>query len=291
MPPIGSSFRSIMRGNSSSEGSSSSMSDETDVQMQGWMRKQKETLRSWARRYFTLTGKTLTYYDSEDTSRGARGVLEFVDVTPLTTEHNGLALHLVNGKEVRLLADTHVAYAAWMAVMSAAVKRPRSSKTRTSKEGWAHCLTDDEVWTRFFVVIKHDSFSCYESEDDDAELALSGLIRAVNEWDGKRFGIVCSLNRGRTIKLCFDSAEERMSWFLTLEFSVSYGAARMKKEAASKGKSSSDLNPVVVRAESGKADAAAEVQEDDGGRCPIETAFLSDIRCFVLVAFYLMLPF
>ncbi|KAL4116451.1 hypothetical protein PRIC2_011904 [Phytophthora ramorum] len=192
MPPIGSSFRSIMRGNSSSE--SSTLSDENEIQMQGWMRKQKETLRSWARRYFTLNGKVLTYYDSEDTSRGARGILEFVDVTALTTENNGLALHLVNGKE-------------------------RTSKNRTSKEGWAHCLTDDDVWTRFFVVIKHDSFSCYESEDDDAELALSGLIRAVDEWDGKRFGVVCSLNRSRTIKLCFDSAEEKMSWFLTLEFS------------------------------------------------------------------------
>ncbi|CAH0476588.1 unnamed protein product [Peronospora belbahrii] len=263
MPPIGNSFRSMMRGNSSSE--SSSMSDENDIQMQGWMRKQKETLRSWARRYFTLNGKVLTYYDSEDTSRGARGVLEFVDVTALTTEKNGLSLHLMSGKEVRLIADTQVAYAAWMAVLSAAVKRPRTTKNRTSKEGWAHCLTDDDVWTRFFVVIKHDSFSCYESEDDDAELALSGLIRAVNEWDGKRFGIVCSLNRGRTIKLCFDSAEEKMSWFLTLEFSVSYGAARMKKEASFKH-NSNDHNP-VMRADASKMDAgaaAAEVEEDDG---------------------------
>ncbi|UIZ24155.1 hypothetical protein KXD40_008152 [Peronospora effusa] len=253
----------MKRGNSSSE--SSSMSEENDIQMQGWMRKQKETLRSWARRYFTLSGKVLTYYDSEDTSRGARGVLEFVDVTALTTENNGLALHLVSGKEIRLIADTHVAYAAWMAVLSAAVKRPRTTKNRTSKEGWAHCLTDDDVWTRFFVVIKHDSFSCYESEDDDAELALSGLIRAVNEWDGKRFGIVCLLNRGRTIKLCFDSAEEKMSWFLTLEFSVSYGAARMKKETSVKS-TSSENNP-VVRAESSKLDVGAtttETEEDDG---------------------------
>ncbi|KAG2521380.1 hypothetical protein JM16_005895 [Phytophthora kernoviae] len=266
MPPIGNSFRSIMRGNSQSSGSgeSSTFSDENDIQMQGWMRKQKETLRSWARRYFTLNGKTLTYYDSEDTSRGARGVLDFVDVTSLTTENNGLSLHLVNGKEVRLIADTHVAYSAWMAVLSAAVKKPRSKKSRTSKEGWAHCLTDDDVWTRFFVVIKHDSFSCYESEDDEAELALSGLIRAVQEWDGKRYGIVCSLNRGRTIKLCFDSAEEKMSWFLTLEFSVSYGAARMKKEASVKS-NISDHNP-VLRSESSKSEiaSAATAEEDDG---------------------------
>ncbi|KAI9909025.1 hypothetical protein PsorP6_014865 [Peronosclerospora sorghi] len=263
MPSIGNSFRSVSRAHSSSE--SSSMSEENEIQMKGWMRKQKETFRSWARRFFTLSGKTLTYYDSEDTSRGARGVLDFVDVTALTTENNGLSLHLVNGKEVRLIADTHVAYAAWMAVLSAAVKRPRSTKNHTSKEGWAHCLTDDDVWTRFFVVIKHDSFSCYESEDDDAELALSGLIRAVSEWNGKRFGIVCSLNRGRTIKLCFDSAEEKMSWFLTLELSVSYGAARMKKEASVKS-TSSEPNP-VLRADSSKSNVATETAaagEDDG---------------------------
>lgn len=265
---VGSSFRGIMRGGSSSSGSSSMessrLSDDSDIQMQGWMRKQKETLRSWARRYFTLSGKLITYYDSEDTSRAPRGVLEFADVTALTTENNGLSLHLTNGKEVRLIADTHVAYSAWMAVLSAAVKQPRSSKNRTSKDGWAHCLTDDDVWTRFFVVIKNDSFSCYESEDDDAELALSGLIRGVDDWDGKRFGIVCSLNRGRTIKLCFDSAEEKMGWFLTLEFSVSYGNARMKKELSMK--SSRELNP-VARADSAKEqqDAAeASAASDDG---------------------------
>ncbi|KAL7688722.1 putative pleckstrin domain, PH-like domain superfamily [Plasmopara halstedii] len=258
MPPTGRSLRNMMRGSSSSE--SSGMSDENEIQMQGWMRKQKETLRSWARRYFTLNGKVLTYFDSEDTSRGARGVIEFVDVTALTTEKNGLSLHLVNGKEVRLIADTHVAFAAWLAVLSAAVKRPRTSQNRTSKEGWAHCLTDDDVWTRFFVVIKHDSFSCYESEDDDAELALSGLIRAVDEWNGKRFGVVCSLNRGRTIKLCFDSAEEKMSWFLTLELSVSYGAARMKKEASVKN-SNSDHNP-ALRAEASKSDLANAAADD-----------------------------
>ncbi|RLN02398.1 hypothetical protein BBJ28_00005490 [Nothophytophthora sp. Chile5] len=256
-----------MRGNSSGSGSmeSSNLSDENDIQMQGWMRKQKETLRSWARRYFTLNGKVLTYYDSEDTSRAPRGVLDFTDVSALTTENNGLSLHLVGGKEVRLIADTHVAYTAWMALLSAAVKKPRSSANRSSKEGWAHCLTDDDVWTRFFVVIKHDSFSCYESEDDDSELALSGLIRAVEEWDGKRFGVVCSLNRGRTIKLCFDSAEEKMSWFLTLEFSVSYGSARMKKEASMKS-NSSEHNP-VLRADSSKSevDAAAGGEEEDDG--------------------------
>lgn len=264
MAPIGNSFRGMMRGNSSSSGSveSSRFSDESDIQMQGWMRKQKETLRSWARRYFTLSGKVLTYYDSEDTNRAPRGVLEFADVTALTTENNGLSLHLVSGKEVRLIADTHVAYSAWMAVLSAAVKQPRSSKNRTNKEGWAHCLTDDDVWTRFFVVIKNDSFSCYESEDDDAELALSGLTRAVEDWDGKRFGIVCSLNRGRTIKLCFDSAEEKMSWFLTLEFSVSYGNARMKKELSIKSR---DANP-VARADSAQRDAteASAAESDDG---------------------------
>jgi hypothetical protein len=264
MAPIGNSFRGMMRGNSSSGGSmeASRLSDDSDVQMQGWMRKQKETLRSWARRYFTLSGKVLTYYESEDTSRAPRGVLEFADVTALTTENNGLSLHLVSGKEVRLIADTHVAYSAWMAVLSAAVKAPRTAKNRTSKEGWAHCLTDDDVWTRFFVVIKNDSFSCYESEDDDAELALSGLIRAVDDWDGKRFGVVCSLNRGRTIKLCFDSAEEKMSWLLTLEFSVSYGNARMKKELSMKKASSG--NP-LARAESAKKDVTESSAASDDG--------------------------
>ncbi|TYZ64185.1 hypothetical protein PybrP1_003973 [[Pythium] brassicae (nom. inval.)] len=235
------SFRTkYMRGSSASNNSSTDSShvsdDSSDVQMQGWMRKQKETLRSWGRRYFALSGKTLTYFDSEDTSRPPRGVLEFVDVTALTTENNGLALHLVGGKEVRLIADTHVAYSAWMAVLSAALKKPRAGTTgsKAYKEGWAHCLTDEEVWTRYYVMVKNDSFSCYESEAEDAELALSGLVRSVDEWDGKRYGLVASLNRARKIKLAFDSAEEKMSWFLTLEFAVSYGTARMKKESSMK---------------------------------------------------------
>lgn len=242
-------------------GESSRSSDDSDVQMQGWMKKQKETLRSWPRRYFTLSGKVLTYYDSEDTSRSPRGVLEFVDVSPLTTEHNGLVLHLRGGKEVRLVADTHVAYTAWMAVLSAAVKNPSASKSsRTLKEGWAHCLTDDDVWTRYFIVVNKDSFSCYESEDVDAELALSGLVRSVAEWDGKRYGLVLGLNRSRKIQFCFDSAEEKMTWFLTLEFAVSYGNQRMKKDASLK----IDSNP-AIRAESAAAADAGSATADAGG--------------------------
>lgn len=267
MAPMGSFRNKYMRGNSSSNNSSdtsSHISDESDVQMQGWMRKQKETLRSWGRRYFSLNGKVLTYFDSEDTSRPARGVLEFVDVTPLTTENNGLSLHLVGGKEVRLIADTHVAYTAWMSVLSAAVKKPRASGgSKTYKEGWAHCLTDEEVWTRYYVVIKNDSFSCYESEEEDAELALSGLVRSVDEWDGKRYGLVASLNRARKIKLAFDSAEEKMSWFLTLEFAVSYGTARMKKESSMKA-AAAMANPASRPNSSKSLTGASDADADDG---------------------------
>lgn len=267
---VGSSLRGIMRGNSSqsvgTQGNSESsrFSDDSDIQMQGWMKKQKETLRSWPRRYFTLSGKVLTYYDDEDTARPPRGVLEFSDVSPLTTEHNGLVLHLTGGKEVRLVADTHVAYTAWMAVLSAAVKNPQAQRSRMSKEGWAHCLTDDEIWTRYFIVVTKDSFSCYESEDEDSELALSGLVRSVAEWDGKRYGLVLGLNRGRKIQLCFDSAEEKMTWFLTLEFAVSYGNQRMKKEASLK----TDSNPAGKLDSTSTSDArgtpADAAGEDDG---------------------------
>ncbi|TMW59543.1 hypothetical protein Poli38472_004612 [Pythium oligandrum] len=257
-----------MRGNSAQSMSSrSNQLDENDIQMQGWMRKQKDTLRSWPRRYFTLSGKVLTYFDSEDTSRPPRGVLEFADVSPLTTEHNGLILHLVGGKEVRMIADTHVAYTAWMAVLSASLRRPQAPKSsRMFKEGWAHCLTDEDVWTRYYLVVKNDSFSCYESEDESAELALSGLVRSVAEWDGKRYGLVLGLNRSRKIQLCFDSAEEKMTWFLTLEFSVSYGAARMKKEASSKSssKSSSEANPARKSDPSASSESSKESAEDDG---------------------------
>ncbi|KAJ0404538.1 hypothetical protein P43SY_001638 [Pythium insidiosum] len=275
MAPIGSSLRNMMRGNSTqSMGSgeprsnnsseTSALSDDSDIQMQGWMRKQKETLRVWARRYFALSGKLLTYYDSEDISRAPRGVLEVVDVAPLTTEHNGLALHLTNGKEVRLIADTHVAYTAWLSVLSAAVKNPQATKSRMCKDGWAHCLTDDDVWTRYFIVVKNDSFSCYESEDEDAELALSGLVRSVGEWDGKRFGLVLGLNRSRKIQLCFDSAEEKMTWFLTLEFAVSYSHQRLKKEVSMKGPDSNPANRSAASSSAEKAPAAADSNDDDG---------------------------
>jgi hypothetical protein len=263
MAPVASSLRGIMRGNSAQSNNTdgSRLSEDSDIQMQGWMKKQKETLRSWPRRYFTLSGKVLTYYDSEDTSRSPRGVLEFSDVSPLTTEHNGLVLHLAGGKEVRLVADTHVAYTAWMAVLSAAVKNPRTTKSRMYKEGWAHCLTDDDVWTRYFIVVNKDSFSCYDSEEEDSELALSGLMRSVAEWDGKRYGLVLGLNRSRKIQVCFDSAEEKMTWFLTLEFAVAYGNQRMKKDSSSVMKI--DANP-AAKADAAAAGTAASGGGDDG---------------------------
>lgn len=218
----------VSRSSNSFRGSEGS--DESDIQMKGWMRKQKETLRSWPRRYFTLNGKVLTYFDSEDISRPPRGVIKFIDVSSLTTEDNGLSLHQASGKEVRLIADTHVAYSAWLAVLSAALKKPESNKKPSCKDGWAHCLIEDDVWTRYYIVVNNDGFSCFESEDEDSELALSGLVRSVAEWDEKRFGLVVGLSKGRKIKLTFDSTEEKMSWLLSLEFAVSFGNTRIKKD-------------------------------------------------------------
>jgi hypothetical protein len=222
----------MMRGGSNNTLGSRNLDDASGgIKMKGWMKKQKETLRSWARRYFTLSGNIMTYYDSEDTSRAPRGVLEITEVAPLTSEKNGLLLILSGGKEVRLIADTHVAYTAWLSLITAAVKKSNIGKDNTNKEGWVHCLNEDEddedEWTRYYVVVKNDSFSCYESDKRDAELALAGLVRSVSDWNGKRFGLIVELNRRRQIKLCFDSSEEKTTWLLTLEF-----AASMKEQSS-----------------------------------------------------------
>lgn len=236
---ISSSECSTSTSSMSSHGLSGSNSD-AGVQMSGWMSKQKNTMKTWVRRYFVLSGTTLTYYETEKSTKGPRGFLHLQDVEPLTSESNGLILYLTNGKEVKVIADTQVAYKAWYTLLGAAVKK-KQSQSSASKKGFVHFLQEPEqTWARYYVVIENDRANFYATEAPEAELVFSGLVRSVQKWDGKRYGLMVGLNLGRSVKLCFDSTEEQMSWLLTLEFATSFAKHSLRKHPSTRKQSASD---------------------------------------------------
>ncbi|KAF0719951.1 Aste57867_672 [Aphanomyces stellatus] len=251
------------------------------IVLSGWMRKQKAHLKTWSRRFFALSGSTLSYYDSEDITGNPRGILDVSSVHPLPSEPNGLLIHCKAGRDEKLICDTNVAYNAWFALLTRATTPDVGSPTTTSPEattsssdadrgsssadpvmsrlssdggiddpeadayqklptyhpnpikmGYVHVhyastasthITNDAVpagdadsWNRYFCKVEHDLLNCY-SDETQQNLYVSGMVRNVSLYEGRKYALAVGLNKSRTVILCCDSMEEKTNWLLTLE--------------------------------------------------------------------------
>ncbi|CAK4770123.1 hypothetical protein LEN26_020981 [Aphanomyces euteiches] len=230
------------------------------IVLSGWMRKQKAHLKTWNRRFFALSGSTLSYYDSEDISGAPRGVIDVASVHPLPSEANGLLIHCKAGRDEKLICDTNVAYNAWFALLTRATNpesvfeppptdaqdnnalddaldddesteaityRPNpikmgyvhvhyASTTKQTAEEAVPPPEDADTWNRYFCKVEHDLLNCY-SDDTQQHLYVSGMVRNVTLYEGRKYALSVGLNKGRTVILCCDSMEEKTNWLLTLE--------------------------------------------------------------------------
>ncbi|ETV81058.1 hypothetical protein H257_05679 [Aphanomyces astaci] len=280
---------SLLRHRSSKEQQSAatvpSSSNAPKIVLSGWMRKQKAHLKTWNRRFFALSGSTLSYYDSEDISGAPRGVLDVASVHPLPSEPNGLLLHCKSNNQRRrdekLICDTNVAYNAWFALLTRATTAGQSSSSaslqllHTSsasmmdtssstnsaassnnnatqhspiayrpnpiKMGYVHVhyaasssnapsssqnnpvgggdgvpAADVDAWNRYFIKVEGDLLNCYADESQQ-HLYVSGMVRNVTLFEGRKYALTVGLNKGRKVVLCCDSMEEKTNWLLTLE--------------------------------------------------------------------------
>ncbi|CAK4608610.1 unnamed protein product [Aphanomyces euteiches] len=85
----------------------------------GWLEKEGDLVKSWKRRYFTLHGLDITYFDNVDGVQKGSG--RITDVQPLD---GGLHFHLDNNRVLKVKADTHDEIQGWYDAVNRALGRP-----------------------------------------------------------------------------------------------------------------------------------------------------------------------
>lgn len=88
----------------------------------GWLKKEGSRVKSWKKRYFTLHGNTLSYYDSADTGSAAKGYGHVKGVEVNGAKTNGLDIMFERGRLLRVFAKTADDMEQWLCVLSEAIE-------------------------------------------------------------------------------------------------------------------------------------------------------------------------
>lgn len=92
------------------------------VHHSGWLKKEGSRVKSWKKRYFTLHGNTLSYYDSADTGSAAKGYGHVKGVEVNGAKTNGLDIMFERGRLLRVCAKTADDMEQWLCVLSEAIE-------------------------------------------------------------------------------------------------------------------------------------------------------------------------
>jgi len=88
----------------------------------GWLKKEGSRVKSWKRRYFTLHGNTLSYYDSADTGSAAKGYGHVKGVEVNANRVNSLDVMFERGRLLRVCAKSHDDMEEWLCILSEAIE-------------------------------------------------------------------------------------------------------------------------------------------------------------------------
>lgn len=88
----------------------------------GWLKKEGSRVKSWKKRYFTLHGNTLSYYDSADTGSAAKGYGHVKGVEVNGTRANSLDIMFERGRLLRVCAKSHDDMEQWLCIISEAIE-------------------------------------------------------------------------------------------------------------------------------------------------------------------------
>jgi hypothetical protein len=94
--------------------------DDSQVKYCGWLLKEGSRVKSWKRRYFSLRGNVISYFNSADTGNYAKGYGTVCGVQVNMTKFNSLDIQFDNGRVLRVAADTEEEMEKWLAYLSMA---------------------------------------------------------------------------------------------------------------------------------------------------------------------------
>lgn len=88
----------------------------------GWLKKEGSRVKSWKKRFFTLQGTTLSYFDSDDTGSAAKGYGHVKGVEVNATKPNSLDIMFERGRLLRVCARTADDMEQWLCILSEAIE-------------------------------------------------------------------------------------------------------------------------------------------------------------------------
>ncbi|OQR98507.1 hypothetical protein THRCLA_06710 [Thraustotheca clavata] len=99
-----------------------------------------------------------------------------------------------------------------------------------------------DTWSRYYCKVEQDTLNCYQDETLE-HLYLSGMVRNVSLYDGRKYALSVTLNKSRTVYLCCDSMEEKTNWLLTLEgaLKTAYKLIEKRRSLYAKSKMTSHI--------------------------------------------------
>ncbi|GLE05137.1 hypothetical protein PINS_up014125 [Pythium insidiosum] len=98
------------------------LEDAPPVEHSGWLMKEGSRVKSWKRRYFTLRGDILSYFDAEGTGKNAKGYGHVRGVEVNGEKDNSLDIRFDNGRILRVVAESGEDMQEWLCMLSDAIE-------------------------------------------------------------------------------------------------------------------------------------------------------------------------
>uniref|UniRef100_K3X6P8 PH domain-containing protein n=1 Tax=Globisporangium ultimum (strain ATCC 200006 / CBS 805.95 / DAOM BR144) TaxID=431595 RepID=K3X6P8_GLOUD len=99
------------------------LDDAGSIHHSGWLKKEGSRIKNWKKRYFTLHGNTLSYYDSADTGSAAKGYGHVKSVEVNGERENSLDITFERGRLLRVSAKNQDDMEQWLCILSEAIEQ------------------------------------------------------------------------------------------------------------------------------------------------------------------------
>lgn len=189
----------------------------------GWLLKEGQFIKSWKRRFFVLDGDTLHYYEVEDGPPKGNGIV--MRVLRNTSPANSLDIHCLNGRIIKISADTKEEIDDWFE----ALREAAASHNTVANDDAAPFLSKGKqqcgwllkkgqqfkTWKRRYFLLERNRLVYYEAIEGD--ILGSGVVFDVAMGDARPYCLDVRFQNGRLLQIVAADQEEFTEWFQALQ--------------------------------------------------------------------------
>lgn len=189
----------------------------------GWLLKEGQFIKSWKRRFFVLDGDTLHYYEVEDGPPKGNGIV--MRVLRNSSLANALDIHCLNGRIIKISADTKEESDDWFQALHEAT----ASHNAAANENEAPLLSKGKhqcgwllkkgqqfkTWKRRYFMLERNRLVYYEAIEGD--ILGSGVVFDVSMGDARPYCLDVRFQNGRLLQIVAADQEEFTEWFKALQ--------------------------------------------------------------------------